>query len=188
MPLINHFDLLAPLYDRLIRTPEDYLLPELAELPVSGRALDAGGGTGRISAALVPLTGAMVVADESVQMLRQASDKDGLLTVASEIERLPFRTDVFQRIIVVDALHHFRHQNACLRELYRVLAPGGLLVVEEPDIRHFSVKLIALAEKLTLFRSHFLHAERVAQQLRALGASTQIHRRDYNYWVVASKA
>jgi demethylmenaquinone methyltransferase/2-methoxy-6-polyprenyl-1,4-benzoquinol methylase len=188
MPLINHFDLLAPLYDRLIRTPEDYPLPELAELPISGRALDAGGGTGRISATLVPLAGAMVVADESVQMLRQTQDKDGLLPVGSEIERMPFRSDAFERIIVVDALHHFRHQNACLRELYRVLARGGLLVIEEPDIRHFPVKLIALAEKIALFRSHFLHAESVVQQLQMLGATTQVHRQEYNYWIVASKA
>jgi ubiquinone/menaquinone biosynthesis C-methylase UbiE len=187
MPLINHFDLLAPLYDRLIRTPEDYLLPKLAELPVPGRALDAGGGTGRISAAFVPLTGSMIVADESVQMLRQAQDKDGLLPVGSEIERMPFKSGAFERIIVVDALHHFRHQNSCLRELYRVLARRGLLIIEEPDICHFSVKLIALAEKLALFRSHFLHAESVAQQLLDLGATTKVHRQEFAYWVIASK-
>lgn len=187
MPLLQHFDLLAPLYDRLIRTPEESPLATLAEFPVPGRTLDAGGGTGRIAARLTEMTSAMVVADESVRMLRQAQAKDGLLTVTGESERLPFEDGAFERVIVVDALHHFRHQDSCLRELYRVLGTSGLLLIEEPDVRHFSVKLIAVAEKLALFRSRFLHAETVARRLETLGASTRVHRQGTNYWIIARK-
>lgn len=187
MPLIHHFDWLAPLYDRLIRKPVDSPLSTLAEFPVAGRTLDAGGGTGRISADLVEQTSAMVVVDVSMQMLRQAQAKDGLLPVGGEIERLPFKENIFERIIVVDALHHFRNQDACIRELYRVLAQEGLLVIEEPDVRHFSVKLIAMAERLALFRSRFLHAESVADRLRSFGAHASVHRKQYNYWVLARK-
>jgi len=35
----------------------------------------------------------------------------------------------------------------------RVLAPGGRLVIEEPDVERTPVRLIALAEKLALMRS-----------------------------------
>ena len=45
--------------------------------------------------------------------------------------------------------------------MFRVLKPGGLLVIEEPDIRTFGVKLIAIAEKLLLMRSHFLAPEEI---------------------------
>ena len=57
---------------------------------------------------------------------------------------------------MVDALHHVIHQGQTAREMYRVLKPGGRIVIEEPDIRKFGVKLIAVAEKLLLMRSHFL--------------------------------
>jgi hypothetical protein len=37
----------------------------------------------------------------------------------------------------------------------RVLHPGGRLVIEEPDIRLWGVKLASLAERLLLMRSRF---------------------------------
>ena len=45
MPAFDHFDFLAPLYDRVIRVPEDDRLGELLGLPIAGRLLDAGGGS-----------------------------------------------------------------------------------------------------------------------------------------------
>jgi ubiquinone/menaquinone biosynthesis C-methylase UbiE len=100
---------------------------------------------------------------------------------------MPFPAHSFNRIIAVDAYHHFAHQQASLVELWRLLSPGGWLVIEEPDIRNFNVKLIALGEKITLFRSHFVHAEHIAAQLENLGAHTEIQRGDFNYWVSAFK-
>jgi hypothetical protein len=67
------------------------------------------------------------------------------------------------------------------------LAPGGLAVIEEPDIDQWAVKLVALAEKLALFRSHFVRAEDLALQLERLGAQTTIQRQPPNVWVIAEK-
>jgi ubiquinone/menaquinone biosynthesis C-methylase UbiE len=88
---------------------------------------------------------------------------------------------------MVDAFHHLEQQEASLRELWRVLSPEGLLIIEEPDIREFAVKLIALAEKMTLFRSHFIPAEKIAHLLRGFGAVTEIYRRKPNVWIRATK-
>jgi demethylmenaquinone methyltransferase/2-methoxy-6-polyprenyl-1,4-benzoquinol methylase len=44
----------------------------------------------------------------------------------------------------------------------RVLEPEGRSVIEEPDIRTFGVKLVALAEKILLMRSHFLSPIQIA--------------------------
>ncbi|MCK5317030.1 MAG: hypothetical protein KAJ55_03910, partial [Anaerolineales bacterium] len=60
---MDHFDLLAPLYDRLIRTPADYRLNEVTGLPARGRLLDAGGGTGRIAERLRDQIDQIVIAD-----------------------------------------------------------------------------------------------------------------------------
>ena len=187
MPLLDHFSILAPLYDRLITNPEETNIIHLAKLPTEGILLDAGGGTGRIAQHLVGHVTQVVVLDSSIKMLTQALDKNGLRAVGSETEYLPFADASFERVTMVDALHHVAEQVRSLEELWRVLKPGGILVVEEPDIKHFGVKMVALAEKLALFRSHFLSPEVISEHLEQLGAKTSIFREKPNSWIIAEK-
>jgi demethylmenaquinone methyltransferase/2-methoxy-6-polyprenyl-1,4-benzoquinol methylase len=185
---LDHFDLLAPLYDRIVRPPEDFRLKEISNLPTNGLLLDAGGGTGRIAGRLLTEVGGIVIADSSLKMLALAHAKGDFDTVGSQTEKLPFKDGSFTRVIVVDAYHHLTDQEASLVELWRVLAPGGRLVIEEPDIDRFAVKLIAIAEKLMLMRSHFERADTIAGRLVDLGADAAIEREDHAAWVTADKA
>jgi ubiquinone/menaquinone biosynthesis C-methylase UbiE len=187
MPFPDHFDLIAPFYDRALPQREDELLITLIGLPLDGVLLDAGGGTGRIGAALRPLVSQVVVADLSLGMLGKAREKPGLQAVCSQSERLPFPDGWFDRIIMVDALHHVHNQSHTAVELLRVLKPGGRLVIEEPDIRRFAVKLIAIAERLLFMRSHFLFAERIAALFAHDVAGFRIIYRDSNAWIVIDK-
>ncbi len=183
----DHFDLLAPFYDRLIRPPDDDRLAELAGLPIQGRLLDAGGGTGRIARRLVGLAGTVTIADASLPMLSAARRTARLEAVASQAEELPFAEGTFARAVMVDAYHHVADQGGTLRELWRVLERGGRLVVEEPDIDTWAVRLIALGERLLLMRSHFERAEVIAGRLSALGAAVSVHRERNTAWVLAEK-
>lgn len=56
MPVFDHFDLLAPLYEVFIRQKNPQELWRLADLPVSGALLDAGGGTRRVAQLLTRFT------------------------------------------------------------------------------------------------------------------------------------
>lgn len=199
MPLLDHFGLIAPFYDRAIPPRDPERLIRLAALPAEGALLDAGGGTGRVTATLRGMAGPLVVADESTRMLGQALDKAGLSAVCGQTEKLPFKDASFARVIMIDALHHVSHQARTLAELYRVLEPGGRIVIEEPDIRNLAGKLVAIGEKLALMRSHFLEAETVVELLGQISAGQgagkanpparmTIEREGFNYWVVAEKA
>jgi demethylmenaquinone methyltransferase/2-methoxy-6-polyprenyl-1,4-benzoquinol methylase len=185
VPDLDHFGLLAPLYDRVIRPPTSTRLAELAGLPISGRLLDAGGGTGRIARSLIGLAGQVIVADESWKMLSHAPAGTTLLLTASQAERLPFLTGGFERVIMVDAFHHLRDQQQSLAELVRVCAVGGRVVIEEPDIERVLVWGIAVFERVALMRSRFRRAEEIAVCFRALGATVSIHRQDTTVWIVA---
>ncbi|MGD2162621.1 MAG: methyltransferase domain-containing protein [Anaerolineales bacterium] len=187
MSRFDHFDFLAPLYDRVIRLPEDDHLGKLLGLPIEGRLLDAGGGTGRIAEGLKDRVGHLTIADASLPMLRQAHEKACCTVTGAHTERLPFAADSFERVIVIDAYHHLADQAESLHEFVRVVAPQGKLIIEEPDIDHFGVKLVALGEKLALMRSHFERAEKIAEQLGPLGVTVEIARENHNYWVIASK-
>jgi len=188
MPLFDHFDILAPLYDHFITNPQETKIIQYAKLPIGGRLLDAGGGTGRISQHLVQYAKQVVVLDSSVKMLKQAMSKNGLHAVGSETEYLPFSDSSFERVTMVDALHHVAEQKRSLQEAWRVLKPGGILIVEEPDIKVLGVKFVALAEKLAFFRSHFLSPEKISEHLEGLGAKTHIFRNKPNAWIVAEKS
>jgi demethylmenaquinone methyltransferase/2-methoxy-6-polyprenyl-1,4-benzoquinol methylase len=186
--MIDHFGFIAPLYDRLIGPPEHERLRELLRLPVAGALLDAGGGTGRVSGQLRPLVGQLVINDESTAMLHQARQKTLCCPVAGTVERLPFADGVFERVLVVDALHHFADQQRAVGELLRVLRPGGRLVIEEPDLRHFLVKGIALAEKLMLMRSHFYYPHEIGRMVAGYGLQPRIeHDGRFAAWVIADK-
>jgi len=182
-----HFDLLAPLYDRLMSRPDAEPLARALNLPADGLLLDVGGGTGRVSRLLVPWVRGAVVCDASRGMLAQASPA-GLCAVQCRAERLPFADGAFARVLVVDALHHFSRQREALAELVRVLAPGGRLLISEPDIAHRGVRLIALAERLTLMGSHFLPPGEIETMLAAEGISPHIVRDgEATAWIVADK-
>jgi demethylmenaquinone methyltransferase/2-methoxy-6-polyprenyl-1,4-benzoquinol methylase len=186
--MFDHFGLLAPFYERFIRPrpPED--LWRLAGLPVDGALLDAGGGTGRMAQFMTGKAQLVVVADLSHKMLSQARGKDGLRPVCSHAERLPFPDGAFARVIMVDALHHVCDQRQTAAELWRVLQPGGRLVIEEPDLGRFPVRLIALGEKLLLMRSHFLAPRRIADLFQHPDAHVRVESGQFNAWVVVEKS
>jgi len=189
MPVNRHFDLLAPFYDRLIRFLKLKKLRRLLQLPVEGRLLDAGGGTGRVSARLLPWVQEIVVSDLSPPMLRQAKAKGGLQPVCAHAEKLPFADDCFDRVLVVDALHHFCDPQAAVRELIRVLKPGGRMVIEEPDIRHWAVKAVALAERIALMGSRFLPPAEIARIAGEKGDPVRLEgHKGYIAWVLVDKA
>lgn len=152
------------------------------------RVLDAGGGTGRIAQMLAREGARLTIADVSRGMLRQAGRKGGLGPTQAVVERLPFPDVSFERVLMVDALHHVYDPQQTVNELVRVLRPGGRLVIQEPDVERFGVKLLALGEKVLFFRSHFLAGERI----RALFANLPslrltLQREDATLWLLAEK-
>ena len=187
MPDLDHFGFIAPWYDRAMPYREGEKLASLLSLPISGRLLDAGGGTGRVAQALGGKAPQIIVADLSLGMLKQAKNKNGLLCACSASEQLPFKDGEFERVIMVDAFHHVKDQARTAAELYRVLKPGGILVVIEPDIRTWAVKLIAVMEKILLMRSHLLPAERIASLFSMQNAATRIDRQGYEFRIVVEK-
>lgn len=187
MPIIDHFGLIAPFYDRAIPLRYAEKIVAALDLPVQGALLDAGGGTGRVAEVLRGFAGQIVVADLSMGMLRQGKSKGGLSSVGAESERLPFADNSFERVIMVDALHHVADQGITCMQLWRVLRPGGRLMILEPDIHQFSVKMVAVFEKVALMRSHIISAEQITSLFAHKNARIRIDIESFNAWITIDK-
>jgi ubiquinone/menaquinone biosynthesis C-methylase UbiE len=184
---IDHFGFLAASYERLITAAVPEKMMEILDLPENGVLLDAGGGTGRVSQFIQEKSDLIVVADPSIRMLRQANKKDGLRPVCSQAEQIPFSSEMFDRVIMVDALHHVADQARVAAEFWRVLKLGGRIVIEEPDIRSLGVKLIAVGEKILLMRSRFLSPAQIAALFTAADARVRIVSENNTAWIVIDK-
>jgi len=186
--MLHHFDHLAPFYDRLLGRPKLAVLRALLALPIGGLMLDEGGGTARVSYLLRNHVGGVVIADISLPMLRQAKRKGSLWTVKSDAGRLPFCDETFERVLVVDAFHHFADQEHSMGEMIRVLKKGGRMLVEEPDVSRWAVKVAALGERLMLMKSRFLPPPSILELFARHGLSAHVAESDrFRVWIVADK-
>jgi ubiquinone/menaquinone biosynthesis C-methylase UbiE len=187
MKPFNHFDFLAPYYDRFLKPGNTGRFTEILELPASGLLLDAAGGTGGKSYPLLGMVSGIVVADLSMGMLTEAGKKEGLMTACIDTENLSFGDGTFDKIIMVDALHHVGDFRLTIKELWRVLKPGGSLIIEEPDIRSFPVKVMALVEKLAMMQSHFISPLAIAAEFKNLNGLVKIEIDNSTAWIVVKK-
>ena len=107
----------------------------VADLKAGHRVLDIAGGTGDLASAFaekVGPSGLVVHTDINEAMLRVGRDRlinrgQVLPTLVCDAETLPFADQSFDRVSVAFGLRNMTHKDAALREMARVLKPGGIL-------------------------------------------------------------
>ena len=108
----------------------------VAELvPAGARVLDCGAGTGAFSMAAAEKAASVLCTDLSLPMLEQArrkAKKRGLTNISfaqRDITALPDRDGTFEVVIAANVLHLLQKPENAVRELWRVTAPGGRLIL-----------------------------------------------------------
>lgn len=94
--------------------------------------VDIAGGYGRLANEYLPRTKVATLFDYSETELAQAKEIYGnqLETKSGDIYSLPFKDNTFDALLMVRATHHFKDMQKVMDELYRVLKPGGVAVIE----------------------------------------------------------
>jgi len=101
------------------------------------RVLDVATGAGHTAAAVAPLVAEVVASDLVPEMIGETQllfSKRGLQNVSavvSDVELLLFPDHSFDAVTCRIAPHHFLDIEKALREIARVLKPGGVFVVED---------------------------------------------------------
>ena len=110
----------------------DAVLDALA-LPAGTRILDAGCGSGRNMVELARRGGVTGVELASPSLRAAAARQVGDVRAGSLEAPLPFADAAFDLAVALDVLEHVGDDAFALRELARVVRPGGLLVVTVPQ-------------------------------------------------------
>lgn len=98
----------------------------------AAKVLDLGCGAGHVSFNVAPLAGEVVAYDLSAEMLdvvAAAAAERGLGNIRTErgaAEQLPFADGEFDFVFSRYSAHHWRDVGQALREVRRVLKPGGV--------------------------------------------------------------
>ncbi len=103
------------------------------------KVLDIAGGTGDLARSFTKSagqTGEVWLTDINESMLTVGRDRlinDGLLVpvALADAEKLPFPSDYFNVVTVAFGLRNMTHKEAALAEMYRVVKPGGKVMVLE---------------------------------------------------------
>jgi SAM-dependent methyltransferase len=108
--------------------------------------LDFAAGTCWASELLTRLGVRTVAVDLSVEMMRRGRTRlsadsrlvfrDEAAFVTARGQSLPFVADSFDGVLCLNALHHLPSYASALREIYRVLKPGGRAAFSEPGTAH----------------------------------------------------
>jgi ubiquinone/menaquinone biosynthesis C-methylase UbiE len=116
--------------------------PDLEQLLAWGRkrgaqrVLDIATGGGHTALAFSRFTPSVVAVDLTLSMLRAArdfaaSERAPVRFLAADVETLPFQDASFGTVTCRIAAHHFPALLPALRQIARVLRPGGSLLVQD---------------------------------------------------------
>ena len=144
----NMFDNIAPYYDLLNRVLSlgidqrwrKAMIRELAKVP-HARVLDVATGTADVALAIkkalpgvTHITG-LDLSHEMLEVGRQKIAKKNwtadIAMIQGDSENLPFEDEQFDAITVAFGVRNFENLDAGMREMHRVLKPGGKLLVLE---------------------------------------------------------
>jgi ubiquinone/menaquinone biosynthesis C-methylase UbiE len=99
------------------------------------RVLDVATGGGHTARAFAPVAREVIACDVTEPMLvaaRRLVDGAGTVRfVAGDVARLPFADGAFDAVTCRIAAHHFTDPAAAVREVQRVLRPGGTFLLQD---------------------------------------------------------
>lgn len=118
-------------------------------LPLGARVLDAPCGSGSLAVALRTAGYATVGADIDPAARARLGEA---FHVADLSNPLPWPDGVFDAVLSVEGIEHLENRQAFLRELFRVLKPGGTLVLTTPNT-------VSVRSRVRFFGSGFFHQD-----------------------------
>lgn len=149
----------------------------LPRTPVGLRLLDVGCGTGHHLARFSRCGFDVAGVDGSSEMVLHARRANpGIAIECADVDRLPFTTASFDIVVCIEVLRYLPDIQGCIREIARVLRPGGLCLATATPAWNLNgywiVNRLASTGRmrgLTPLRQYFTTSRRLRRQFRTTG-------------------
>ena len=121
----------------------------LKDMPFGGGLLDFGSGRGRL---LDQLSGLKFDKMTGADLMGRPVELPAAINwIQADLnQQLPLEKESFDVIIAIEVIEHLENPRAMMRELYRLLRPGGQLIISTPNNESFR-SLLSL-----IYRGHFV--------------------------------
>lgn len=187
---MNLFDLIAPIYGRVHLSDEKTFkkIIQLGDFKKTDKVLDLGGGTGRVAKFFLSMVHEVVVVDASRGMLSQCKNHTGINCVLGDAENIPYSDGYFDKVIIVDAFHHFKNQQKAIQEIKRVLKEKGEVIIEEVNFGIIGNWLIEKLEMMFGAKSKILSPQLSAEIFSKNQFKTKLFDENRSgYYLIAEK-
>jgi ubiquinone/menaquinone biosynthesis C-methylase UbiE len=118
----------------------------IADVQSNELAADIGAGTGFITEGLIQKGLRVIAVDQSEAMLREMKRKfrimdviyrSGVDYIVCKVENLPIESETVDIVFANMLLHHVENPGVTIKEMVRILKPGGRLVITDLDKHNF---------------------------------------------------
>jgi len=184
------FSFLAPMYEFIHlganRTVKKLL--RVGGFKKTDTVLDLGGGSGRIARRMVSYVGKITVADVAEGMIKQCDKYGDVTCVLLTQDRLPFRDTSFDKVIMIDAFHHFANQEGMVIEVERILKKDGTAILQEINTQGLYGKFVNIIENTSGISHNFYTPNELSTIWNSNGFESKIYfSNSGSYYLVARK-
>ncbi len=132
----EYFNQLAPQWNTKV-SDDPVLYDYLVRFGIakSDAVLDVGAGTGRLTAHMANLVGlqgmvvALDIAEQMISLAKWSTQRKHTVFICSDICKLTLKNDCFDKVVCFSVFPHIIDPLSALHEIYRVLKPGGKLLI-----------------------------------------------------------
>jgi 2-polyprenyl-6-hydroxyphenyl methylase/3-demethylubiquinone-9 3-methyltransferase len=136
------------------------LVLEMLDGVLSSNALEVGCGTGAITSRYRNRVSKLLVTDISEKLAINTSLKNDCQGAGADATSLPFANGEFDLVVSSECIEHSPDPSLALKEMCRVIAPGGILVLTTPNKLWYPVVKLSQLLKLRNFQGNEIFLSR----------------------------